>query len=208
MDAEQRGLVAENGLWMLVAQAKEAAEWFTGAQIADDVIRQIHKTLTVQMENIILIGMPGCGKSTISSLLAEKLSKPLLDADLAIAEKAGKTIPEIFAQNGETVFRQIETEVLSQLGKQSGCIISTGGGCVTQERNFPLLHQNGTIFWLQRDINRLPTDGRPLSQANNLSDMYTIRMPLYQRFADYSIDNNGSPEQAVNQILSILEENP
>ena len=205
LEAAQRGLVAENGLWMLVAQAKEAAEWFTGSQISDEVIGLIHKTLSVQMENIILIGMPGCGKSTIASLLAQRTNRKLLDADMAIAQKAGKSIPELFAQDGEAVFRQIETEVLSDFGKQSGCIISTGGGCVTQERNYPLLHQNGTIFWLQRDLNLLPTDGRPLSQANKLSEMYSVRKPMYQYFSDYTIDNNGSPEATVDQILSILE---
>jgi shikimate dehydrogenase len=205
LEAAQRGLVAENGLWMLVAQAKEAAEWFTGSQISDEVIGLIHKTLSVQMENIILIGMPGCGKSTIASFLAQRTNRKLLDADMAIAQKAGKSIPELFAQDGEAVFRQIETEVLSDFGKQSGCIISTGGGCVTQERNYPLLHQNGTIFWLQRDLNLLPTDGRPLSQANKLSEMYSVRKPMYQYFSDYTIDNNGSPEATVGQILSILE---
>ena len=120
LDAEARGLVAENGLWMLVAQAKEASEWFTGHAISDDVIAAIHRQLKREMENIILIGMPGCGKSTVGKLLAQKLNKPFVDADSQIEAAAGMTIPEIFADSEETGFRQIETMVLSELGKQSG----------------------------------------------------------------------------------------
>ena len=208
LDAAERGLVVENGLWMLVAQAKEAAEWFTGTAMDDSVIAAIHNTLRVQMENIILIGMPGCGKSTIADMLAKKLNRKCVDADGEIVELAGKSIPEIFAQDGELEFRRIETQALMQLGMMSGLIIATGGGCVTQERNYPLLHQNGTIFWLERDLNALPTDGRPLSQANKLTDMYKIRKPMYERFADHRIDNNGSPEETVAQILAKLEESP
>ena len=205
LDAAQRGLVAENGLWMLVAQAKEAAEWFTGIPVSDDVIARIHNTLRVQMENIILIGMPGCGKSTVAALLAEKLGRKSVDADETIVQLAGKSIPEIFAQDGEAEFRRIETQALSQLGMQSGLIIATGGGCVTQERNYPLLHQNGTIFWLERELDLLPTEGRPLSQANKLTDMYKIRKPMYERFADFCIDNNGNAVDTVAQILANLE---
>ena len=205
LDAAERGLVAENGLWMLVAQAKEASEWFTGNKISDSVIAQIHNDLRVQMENIILVGMPGCGKSTIAALLAEKLGRKSVDADAAIVELAGKSIPEIFAEQGEPAFRALETQALESLGKQSGLIIATGGGCVTQERNYPLLHQNGTIFWLERDLKKLPTDGRPLSQANKLNDMYQIRKPMYERFADHRIDNNGSAAETVAQILAKLE---
>lgn len=205
LDAAQRGLVAENGLWMLVAQAKEAAEWFTDASISDDMIAKIHNTLRVQMENIILVGMPGCGKSTVAALLAQKLGRKSLDADEKIIELADKTIPEIFAQDGEPEFRRIETQALAQLGMQSGVIIATGGGCVTQQRNYPLLHQNGTIFWLERDLDLLPTDGRPLSQTNKLNDMYKIRKPMYEQFADFRIDNNGNPADTVAQILAKLE---
>ena len=205
LDAAQRGLVAENGLWMLVAQAKEAAEWFTDTSVSDDVIARIHNTLRVQMENIILIGMPGCGKSTIAALLAAKLGRKSVDADETIVQLAGKSIPEIFAQDGEAEFRRIETQALSQLGMQSGLIIATGGGCVTQERNYPLLHQNGTIFWLERELDLLPTEGRPLSQANKLTDMYKIRKPMYERFADFCIDNNGNAVDTVAQILANLE---
>jgi shikimate dehydrogenase len=205
LDAEKRGLVAMNGLWMLVAQAKEASEWFTGNAISDQVIEPIYSKLRRKMENIILIGMPGCGKSTVARQLGAMLGRKTVDADQEIEKAAGKTIPEIFAQDGEESFRQLETQVLAELGKCSGLIIATGGGCVTREENYPLLHQNGTIFWLQREISQLPTDGRPLSQATRLTEMYRIREPMYRRFADHIIDNNGDPQAAASEILNILE---
>ncbi len=206
LDAERMGLTQENGLWMLVAQAKEAAEYFTGKAIDDAAIARIHQKLSIQMQNIVLIGMPGCGKSTIASLLAEKLGRKAVDADAEIIRLAGKTIPEIFAENGEEAFRQWETKALEELGKQSSLVIATGGGCVTKERNYPLLHQNGTIFWLQRKLDLLPTDGRPLSQCNPLTDMYDHRKPMYHHFADHMIDNNGTTEETVAAILACLED--
>ena len=204
LDAEDRGLVAENGLWMLVAQAKEAAEWFTGSPISDEVIETIHRQLKTQMENIILIGMPGCGKSTVGKLLAQRLNRPFVDADSAIATAAGISIPEIFANSREEGFRQIETQVLSELCKKSGLVIATGGGCVTQARNHPLLHQNGTCVYLTRDLQKLPTDGRPLSQTGKLKQMYQIRKPLYEWFADMTVSNDGTPEECAAAILELL----
>lgn len=206
LDAEKRGLATMNGLWMLVAQAKESAEWFTGTGISNDKIPEIHRALKKQAENIILIGMPGSGKSTVAAILIKETGHRLLDTDAEIQKIAGKSIPDIFSTYGESGFRAYETQVLAEAGKESGLIIATGGGCVTKEENYPLLHQNGSIFWLQRDIQMLPTDGRPLSQANPLEEMYRIRKPMYDRFADCAVDNNGSLEETVIQILAKLEE--
>ena len=205
--AENRGLVVCNGLEMLVAQAKESAEWFTGSTIPDDVIPSIHRKLKNKMENIVLIGMPGCGKTAVGKLLAEITGKKFVDADAYLIEKVGRNIPDIFAADGEVGFRALETEVLAELGKESGLIIATGGGCVTQTRNYPLLHQNGTIFWLQRALSQLPVDGRPLSQTTNLAKMYEIRKPMYERFADFTVDNNSDPTTTANAIFNILEGN-
>lgn len=202
--AERRGLVAENGLWMLVAQAKESAEWFSGKAISNDVIPNIHRQLRLQMENLILVGMPGSGKSTISKLLAQRLGKEFVDADAEITKAAGIPILEIFARHGEQKFREIETAVLAKLGMQSGLVIATGGGCVTKRENYPLLHQNGTIIWLQRALDALPTDGRPLSQSGSLEKMYTARKPLYAAFSDMVVENNSTPENTVKVILSII----
>lgn len=208
LDAEKLGIPRENGLWMLVAQAKEAAEVFTGGKISDEVIEKIYRRLSHQMKNIVLIGMPGCGKSTIGTLLAEKLGRTLADADEKIISLAGKSIPDIFAQDGEPTFRDWETKALTELGKQSGLVIATGGGCVTQKRNYPLLHQNGYLVWLERDCSVLPTDGRPLSQANDLGKMYAARKPLYEVFADIRVENAGTPEETAQKILDALEELP
>lgn len=205
MDAADRGLIHCNGLWMLIAQAKEAAEWFLNKKLPDGMIEKVYRNMRLQMENIILIGMPGCGKSTVGKLLSTQLGKTFVDADAVIESTFSKSIPDIFAEEGESGFRKKETAVLQELGKKSSLVIATGGGCITKEQNFSLLHQNGTIFWLQRELDVLPTDGRPLSQANKLTDLYRIRKPMYEAFADHSIDNNTAPEASVKQICEILE---
>lgn len=205
LDAENLGLPRENGLWMLVAQAKEAAEYFGGKQLPDSLIETVYHKLSSQMQNIVLIGMPGCGKSTVGLALADTLGRRFADADEEIVRLAGKPIPRIFAEDGEEAFRAWETQALESLGKQSCLVIATGGGCVTRERNYPLLHQNSSIFWLQRDLSLLPTEGRPLSQANPLTDLYRMRRPLYERFADYCIDNNGTLSETLSAIQCLLE---
>ena len=205
LDAETMGLPRENGLWMLVAQAKEAAEYFGGKSIPDGVIETVYRKMSAKMQNIVLIGMPGCGKSTVAALLSEKLGRKSVDADAEIVKLAGKSIPEIFAEDGEDHFRNLETQVLEELGKQSQLIIATGGGCVTRHRNYPLLHQNSCIIWLDRELEKLPTEGRPLSQKNKLKDLLDARRTMYEAFADHKVDNNGSCEDTVNQIISILE---
>lgn len=203
LDAEDRGLIAMNGLWMLVAQAKESSEWFAGYSIDDSMINRIHSALRRQMENIVLVGMPGCGKSTVGKLLAAETGKTFIDADSEIERLSGKSIPEIFADSGEEGFRVWETKVLANLGKQSGLVVATGGGCVTRNENHPILHQNGRIYWLKRDIDSLPTNGRPLSQAGKLQEMYEVRKPLYQLFSDNIVDNNGTVNDTVNAIVEL-----
>jgi shikimate dehydrogenase len=205
LDSEARGIKAVNGLWMLVAQAKESAQWFTGREISDGVISVIYRQLKLQMENIILIGMPGCGKSTIGKALATVTGKTFMDADLCIEKVAGMTIPQIFASEGEEDFRRRETQVLSQLGMQSGQVIATGGGCVTRPENYQHLHRNGTVICIHRQLDQLATEGRPLSQSGKLEEMYRLRKPLYHRFADHCVENSSSVEAAVSQILSALE---
>ena len=202
--AQESGVYGMSGLWMLVAQAKEASEWFQNATIPEERLAEIYRTVKAQMENIVLIGMPGCGKTTVGKALADKLGRQFFDADAEIAKKANMSIPEIFAKEGEEGFRSREIKVLSELGKQSGLVIATGGGCVTFSINHSFLHQNGRIFWLKRDISQLPTDGRPLSQKGNLEEMYRIRKPLYESFADVIIENE-TVEQAVQQIMEAIQ---
>ena len=205
LQAEKRGIPCAGGLTMLVAQAKRSAEIFLAHALPDGEIARITRQLARQMQNVILIGMPGSGKSTVGRLLAEKLGRPLLEADKELEKAAGMSIPVIFANEGEAGFRKRETRILSDLGKQSGTVISTGGGCVTREENYPLLHQNGVIVWIRRDLNCLAREGRPLSLNADLSAMYTVRAPLYERFADFAVDNDGNAEDTVNLILEVLQ---
>ena len=154
------------------------------------------------MENIVLIGMPGCGKTTIGKQLSERLGRTFVDADEEIVKIAGCSIPEIFKKYGEEQFRQYEAEVLKELGKQSSLIIATGGGCVTRPENYASLHQNGCIVWIKRDISVLPTEGRPLSQQSKLDEMYRNRKPLYQSFADHVVTNDCPLQDTVQNILT------
>ena len=202
LDAEERGIVCEGGLPMLVAQAKRASELFTGKSIDGGCNNKILCQLEREMQNIILIGMPGCGKSTVGKCLAEQLGRPLYDADGEIVKAIGCSIPDFFAKEGEVAFRRVETEVLAELGKKSGCIIATGGGCVTRPENYPLLHQNGKLIWLQRDITRLPKDGRPISQRTDLQSLYEARKACYERFCDIMIENDRTLQETARQILA------
>ena len=204
LDAEARGIPCASGLHMLVAQAKRSSELFSDLEIPDSEIDRIEHVLRRDMQNIVLIGMPGCGKSTIAAALGKALNRPVAEADERIEAAAGMSIPEIFAREGEAGFRLRETEVLAALGKASGQILSTGGGCVTKAENYPLLHQNGILLWLQRDLNTLPKDGRPISLKSDLHELYEKRRPCYERFADAVIDNNGSTEDTVKAILEVL----
>ena len=203
LDAAARGIRCENGLSMLVAQAKRAAELFTGRDIPDAACTDILRRMEAQMHNLILVGMPGSGKTTVGSLLAVSLGRPFYDADGEIEKKLGCSIPAFFAQRGEAAFRVIETEVLAELGKRSGCVIATGGGCVTRGENYDLLHQNGEIIWLRRSLTELPVEGRPVSQSRSLPELYREREPAYRRFADFCVENEATPEAAVEKIKEL-----
>ncbi|MBQ8354352.1 MAG: shikimate kinase [Oscillospiraceae bacterium] len=205
MECEKYGIPGFNGLWMLVAQAKQSAQWFLGRELPDSLVSDIHQKLRDKMENIALVGMAGCGKSTLGRALAKETGKKFVDADAEVEDLAGKSIPEIFAQEGEEMFRRMETTVLAELGMQSGLVIATGGGCVTREENYPLLHQNSRIIWLDRCPARLPTEGRPLSQKTHPAQLYEMRKPLYKAFADAAVDNNGTKGETVTEILNLLE---
>ncbi len=204
LQAEELGIKTAGGLRMLAAQAERSCELFTGKQVSDSKIDLIVERLTEEMENIILIGMPGCGKSTIAGLLGIFADKEVIEVDRLITEKAGKTIPEIFAIGGEAGFRRLESQVLAEVTKLSDKIISTGGGCVTVAENYRLLHQNGKIVWLKRDLSKLPKDGRPLSLANDVTDIYNARKEAYERFADIIVENDGEPEETAKKIADIV----
>lgn len=205
LQAEKLCIPCAGGLYMLVSQAKRSCELFTGKSIPDSEIDRIERVLSHQMQNIVIIGMPGSGKTAVSTMLAERLGRKIFDTDTIVSEKAGVTIPEIFAAQSEAGFRKLETEATAEVGKLSGNIISTGGGVVTVADNYELLHQNGVIVWIERDTNKLARDGRPISLSSDLNELYAARLPLYERFADIKADNNGDINDTVNAIMEMIK---
>lgn len=207
LQAEALGVPAAGGLPMLVAQARRASELFTGERIPEERIEAVLREVAAEVTNVVLIGMPGSGKSTVGAALARRLERPFVDADEEIVRRAGRSIPEIFAEDGEERFRTLETEVLSDLGKRSGIVLATGGGAVLFERNLPLLRQNGRIYRITRDVSRLATCGRPLSSSpERLREMERERAPFYERAADVTVSNDGSTAETVAAIMRDLRE--
>lgn len=156
--------------------------------------------------NIVLCGMPSSGKSTVGYMLSERLNLDFIDTDSTIVESEGRSIPDIFAKDGETVFRAIESKVIESVAKRDGVVIALGGGAVLNPSNVSVLKQNGTIIFLDRKPEFLtPTPDRPLSNNTEaLRAMYEKRLPVYHDAADYVIDNNGTPQDAVNKIYELL----
>ena len=189
--AEARGIPCSGGLPMLVAQAWRAAELFTGTDIPKSRVEAVLEDLTAAQRNVVLIGMPGCGKTTVGQALARRLGKDFVDVDEEIVREAGISIPEIFAREGEEGFRRRESQAVRAAGSRTGCVISTGGGVVTRRENRDPLRQNGKIFHLLRDLSLLPSAGRPISQSTPAEELWRQRASLYAAFADAVVDNNG-----------------
>ena len=200
LQAEELGIPCTDGLPMLVAQAKAAEEHFFETPIPDSENERILAQLRQETANIVLIGMPGCGKTTVGEALARLTGREAIDIDQRIVQTAGRSIPDIFARDGEATFRELERRETAEAGKLSGKIILTGGGVVKDPRNYASLRQNGRIYHLTRNLDALPTDGRPLSQETDLAVMWAQREPLYARFRDAVIDNNGTVEDTAAAI--------
>lgn len=204
-DAEDLGIPCQGGLAMLVAQAVRASELFTGRKLPEGCNNFVLCKLQKDLTNIILIGMPGCGKTTVGRLLAQRLGRPFFDADEELIRRVGCPIEDFFARFGEPAFRQEESEVLKELGKRSGCVIATGGGCVTRAENRDFLRQNGTLVWLKRPLSLLCADGRPISKLEGVEALYRKRRALYEQFSQFAVANCGTPEDTVTQILEVLK---
>ena len=202
--AKELGLKYTDGLPMLVAQAKYAMEIFLETTCGEDVIESVLEKIRKQTKNVVLIGMPGSGKTTIGKRLAEILDKEFIDTDCKIVEKDGRDIPSIFSESGEDYFRNLEREVLKEVGKLSGKVIATGGGVVKNKGNYFPLKQNADIVWIKRPLDKLSTDGRPLSKDGKLDKLYQERKDLYLQFSDYSVENTGEIENAVKGVIDIL----
>ncbi len=197
LQAEKLGIPCQNGLYMLVFQAKEASRLFTGEQITDERAAEITGIMSRKMKNIALIGMPGCGKSTVGKQLAKITGRKFYDTDKMITEILGTDIPHIFAEKGEKYFRELETGVLRDVSKKSGAVIATGGGAVTVPENYALLHQNSTVVFIEQSIDRLHTANRPLSQEKGVKELYRERKPLYEAWADCCFFNSERTKAAV-----------
>ena len=204
LQALDRGLPALGGLTMLAFQALRAAEIFTGHPIAESRGTEAAARLARDTENWVLIGMPGCGKSTIAAALAQRSGREVLDADALVEQEAGISIPEIFAREGEAGFRKRESAVLARIGRESGKILATGGGAVTRPENRSFLRQNGRLIFLERDLAALPTAGRPLSQATAPEVLYARREPLYRAWADITVRNDAPADTVAAGILEVL----
>lgn len=206
LDAEARGIPSINGLYMLVAQAVKAFEFFTGDRAEDGIIEQVTHHISSDMQNLILIGMPGCGKTTVGKQLAARLKRPFLDADEEFFSTFGVTPAEVIQKEGEDRFREMEHEILLSLGKQSHSVIACGGGAVTRDANYAPLHQNGVIVYLRRELSRLATNGRPLSRSRSVEELYQTRKDAYERFADVTVDSREIPEKTAEAIFDALSE--
>ncbi|NLH01295.1 MAG: shikimate kinase [Clostridiales bacterium] len=208
MDAERLGIPCTDGLPMLVYQAKRAQELFLRKSIPDSEAERVIRELRAESGNIVLIGMPGSGKSTVARLIADRTGKKLVDIDTEIEKTAGKTIPAIFEGDGENVFREFEREETAKAGKLTGMVIAAGGGVVKDMRNYASLRQNGRIYCICREIDKLDIKGRPLSKSKEtLYSLQREREPLYRLFADVFVDNNAEPEVAAERILEDYYEN-
>ncbi len=204
---DERYFRCAGGLSMLVAQAKRAEELFFDRTIPDGDTEKIVAWLWQDRTNIVLVGMPGCGKTTVGRELARLSGKPLADLDEEIVRRAGKSIPDIFREEGEAAFRELEAQVLADVCARSGQVIATGGGAVLRAENRAAMRRTGWVYFLRRALEELPTDGRPLSQKGSLEEMYRVRKPLYSAAADTVIDNSVALEETAELIWRDFCEN-
>lgn len=207
LQAERLCIPCSNGLPMLAAQAAAAEELFFGHVLPSESAERILWDLRWRNTNMVLIGMPGSGKSTVGKLLSAMTGREAVDIDAQVAHRAGRSIPELFAQEGEAYFRKLEQEEIEKASLSTGKIIICGGGVVTVAANLPALRRNGRIYQLSRDLGLLSTEGRPLSQSRSLEELWAEREPLYWLFRDQLIDNNGMPEAAAEEIWRDFCEN-
>ena len=202
LEAEKRGLLYVGGLRMLVEQACAAEELFTGRPVDEAEAERILKILTREQVSLILVGMPGSGKSSVGRLLSRALNRPFLDTDSMIVQKARMEIPAIFEQFGESGFRDRETEALQEACLQGGSVSATGGGAVLREENRDIMRMNGYVCLIDRSVDSLDRSGRPLSQsARVLAKMREARMPYYQALSDAVFENNTTLENLAKAIL-------
>ena len=206
LQAEALGIPCSNGLSMLVAQGLKSSELFFGTKLDEALIEKAFNELSSQMKNIVLIGMPGCGKTTVGKKLAALTGRSFRDTDDLIESASGKTIPDIFEEDGEEKFRIIESSAVSSCAKKLGIVIATGGGAILRKSNRISLKQNGVIVYLRRPVEELSQAGRPLSAGDDaVKRLYDQRSPIYEALADYIIDVGSSPEVTADTVLKTIK---
>lgn len=203
-EAKNKNIPSSGGLPMLVAQAKFAAEHFQGKEIPSSAMDKVVGQIAQRQSNLVLIGMPGCGKSTIGKYCAESMGRNYIDLDAELEKQAGKTIPQLFETEGEEAFRQLETKICQQFAKENNLIISTGGGVVTRPENIKALQQNGILVYLTRPLENLELgNNRPLSTSlDAVKTLEQQRTPLYQKACHFQVENT----QAINKIGNQIQE--
>ena len=203
IEAKEREIPAEAGLYMLVAQAIRASELFLNTRYPSYMTNVIYDGIRAEKENVVLIGMPSSGKSTVGRLLAEKLGEDFIDTDELITEKIKMPIKDFFALHGEEKFREVEAEVIREIAGRGGLVIATGGGAILRRENLVNLRHNGNILFIDRPLNLLiPTDSRPLSSDRMaLENLYMTRYPIYNEVCDSRIEAIGTPIEIAENIL-------
>ncbi len=204
LDAERLGIPCETGLAMLVSQAFFASELFQGKKLDEALCEDILADLRRKTENIVLIGMPGAGKTSTGKRIARTLGRPFVDIDEAIAQKTGRTAAEIIEQDGEPAFRDVETQVTGEVASRSGLVVACGGGVVTRPQNRDLLRQNGHVVMLDRPLGELSSKGRPMSRAKGVEQLARERMDAYRSWADLIVACTGSAEGDCEVIIQRL----
>lgn len=205
MDAERRGIPCVGGLIMLVAQAAAAVKRYTGEDISFERIVEVTDSLSRQELNIALIGMPGSGKTRVGLELARMLGRDHVDIDQVLEERLQTSCSDYINTHGEAAFREAETAALADIAARSSLVISCGGGVVTREANYPLLHQNSQIVMLDRPLAELSSKGRPLSQREGVARLAEQRMPRYRAWADAIVPVLETPTATATSILSLLD---
>ena len=204
LDAESLGILNANGLKMLVAQAARASSLFLGTDVSDSQIENISRELHASKENIVLIGMPGVGKTSTGEALAKLLNRPWIDTDFLIKQKAHCEAATYLQTHDEAAFRRLEHEIIQEISSMSGAVISCGGGVVVTPSNYQLLRQNGKLVYLTRPLEDLVIVGRPLSERMGVQNLAAVRIPLYEAWADVTFSCLGSPDADAKGLLDTL----
>ena len=206
LEAEKRSIPSTTGLPMLVAQAVRAHEYFFDTKMPDSVIEDVYYKCLMKTLNVVFVGMPGCGKTSVGKAYADIVSRSFLDSDIFI-EQQGMPIPEIFEKYGEDVFRDKETAAIKMLSSMSEKVIATGGGAVKRKENVEMMKQNGVVVYLKRDLDKLSTDGRPLSQGGEekIKKLYEERHELYENAADITIETHEDVDECAKRLYNMIE---